>query len=376
MRPIGLLALVALVAGAWTTTAFAQETYSLTGNIRTQIGDGLPIPIRLSAVPDGGINVDGVVTQTTALNLDNPKMIIKPGQYANPKLPLNAPVWQSNNSVMQVSTSLVFTGPASTATLEISGRSGADTVAFCPGDAVTAVGDPNCLNPTNGGTGGNLIPGLIRYTKTPARFKFGGIVASNIIGGGKSVIVLNKGAVAAAACPNCQASFQQVTPTQGAGGAWGNTIMSAPAPVVPGVYTVNVTASGKINSVGAVVTTGGSAMNPVAAGTNAAQSYGGPATTGMVTVSQPSTFDAGGTGTGEQFVITGSDMRVAGIGTISLVGGGVSTRTTTSGNANRGWFNLVVAPETPSMSGPGIVSLVGLLGVGGGYAMMRRRVRK
>ena len=68
----------------------------------------------------------------------------------------------------------------------------------------------------------------------------------------------------------------------------------------------------------------------------------------------------------EIFVLSGSDNRVSGVGSISLVAGQLSSRAVLGPNANRGWLNLVVRPPLgalPSISGPGIATLVGLMGL-------------
>jgi len=125
-----------------------------------------------------------------------------------------------------------------------------------------------------------------------------------------------------------------------------------------------VTAGGAILSVGAGL--GGGLANP-------ATSYGGPWTTGVLTVSQPAAL-----GSAELFVLSGSDARVNGVGSISLVSGSVSDRGVSGPNANRGWLNIqlgVAEIVTPSMSGPGLAAVFGLLALAGGYAIWRRRIQ-
>ena len=80
----------------------------------------------------------------------------------------------------------------------------------------------------------------------------------------------------------------------------------------------------------------------------------------------------------QSFVITGGDSRVSGVGAISLVAGSMSNRGVSGPNANRGWLNMTIGSPLgalPSMSGPGIAALVGLMSLAGGYAM-RQRNRK
>jgi hypothetical protein len=93
---------------------------------------------------------------------------------------------------------------------------------------------------------------------------------------------------------------------------------------------------------------------------NTVRSYGGPWTTGKVTVRAPA---AGGGAS--VFYLQGSDNRVDGVGSISLVAGGVSHRSLAGDDANRSWASFVVgAPfSVPSISTGGLVLLGALLAV-------------
>jgi IPTL-CTERM motif len=99
---------------------------------------------------------------------------------------------------------------------------------------------------------------------------------------------------------------------------------------------------------------------------NPATSVGGPWTTGMLTVSV--TQNAGSTN--EVFVLSGSDARVNGLGSISLVSGAISNRTLTAPNANRGWLNITVGQQAPTLGTWGIAALALLLA---GAATMKIR---
>ena len=100
---------------------------------------------------------------------------------------------------------------------------------------------------------------------------------------------------------------------------------------------------------------------------NPATSFGGPWTTGMLTVNQ-----TGAVGTPQVFILTGSDNRVNGIGTISLVAGGLSDRALTGRTANRGWLNLTIGGDTPGLSRWSIGVLAMLLA---GAGVRRARAR-
>jgi hypothetical protein len=128
-----------------------------------------------------------------------------------------------------------------------------------------------------------------------------------------------------------------------------------------------VSAGGKVSNVYNVFGITGLA-NPVT-------SVGGPWTTGKITVSQTQAL-AGA----EIFVLSGDDQRVSGVGSISLVGGGLSKRAISGPHGNRGWMNLIIGSALPSLpvpitSVPGVVALIGLMSLAGGYAV-RRRNRK
>jgi hypothetical protein len=100
-----------------------------------------------------------------------------------------------------------------------------------------------------------------------------------------------------------------------------------------------------------------------------ASSRGYPWTTGMITIS------AFAAGQFELFTITGMDNRTTmGAGTIQLVSGGVSQRTQSGPNANRGWIRLVLAPlpGVPALSTPALAVTAGLMLLVAGYTMRRR----
>jgi hypothetical protein len=73
-------------------------------------------------------------------------------------------------------------------------------------------------------------------------------------------------------------------------------------------------------------------------------SKGFPWTTGTLTILVPSAQPP------ETLVLWGSDMRVAGVGNISLVSGGVTLRALSSFSATRGWLSLTL-PEPDAALG-------------------------
>ena len=104
---------------------------------------------------------------------------------------------------------------------------------------------------------------------------------------------------------------------------------------VPGSVTLHATAGSMTAMVPAPFLI---AMGAVP--TNMATSQAGPWTTGQVIIQQ--------TGPAETFTLSGNDLRTAGGGgTIQMVAGSVSARTTSGPNANRGWVRLVLSPTFP-----------------------------
>jgi hypothetical protein len=79
-------------------------------------------------------------------------------------------------------------------------------------------------------------------------------------------------------------------------------------------------------------------------GTRLTWSKGLPWTTGTVTILVPSALPP------ETFILSGTDMRVAGVGNITLVSGGATLRALQGNTATRGWLSLTL-PEPDSALG-------------------------
>lgn len=356
---LAAFAVVALLAATASATV-----HPLSGNARFQIGDGLPIPIGFSAVPDGAVPVAPGAVVSQPAGPDPRDLIIGPGAFQHAPAPLNLPVWGSNNFVYEVRTSVGITIPRVTETLSAGGRTGAPTVSVCAGSSVPASGNPACASAAAGPNAN--IRGIMFYTATGAQF--GGSMGGRVFG--TADVALNPfGAgppfnnalmVMALASPNSTIT------SGGLGGAFGQSSTSVGNVVTPGVFLIGATPAGKITT---VTPTPNSDPGP----TNKASAAGGPWTTGRVKISVTNAL-----GPAEVFTITGSDNRVSGVGSISLVSGSVSNRSVSGPQANRGWLNMTVGDPLgalPSMSGPGIAALVGLMSLAGGYAM-RQRNRK
>lgn len=360
LRLTSLLVVFAFVAGLAATAS--ATVHPLSGNGRFQIGDGLPIPGGFTAAPNGQLFpvVGAVVSQTGA---DPQKMIFAGGEMKAAQVPFVVPVAVNNTAVFQVLTSIGITYPLAASSFSAAGRTGAATVAFCPGSSVTPTGNPGCVS---GKAGTGSIKGLMVYTATAAQF--GGAMTGRVFGGANVALGGPGAGLTPAPCVGCKVNMALASPnstgTGGIGNAFGGSGMSPGAAPSSGMLTVTVLANGII-----VAATPTSLFLPGIP--NAATSVGAPWTTGMLTISAPSAL-----GVPELFTLTGSDARMSGVGSISLVSGGLSNRALSGPNANRGWLNLSIGSPLgalPSMSGPGIAALVGLMSLAGGYAMRQRR---
>ena len=372
MRLASLLAAFAIVAGL---AATAQATlHPLTGSLRFQIGDGLPIPITFLPAPNGVIlPVPGAfVSQPPGTGLVRDIVFVEGKEFKYAVAERNLPVFLFNDQVYQVKTSLGITYPLNAGsklssrklTTSVRGRTGGPTVSYCHGNG-TIMGNDNPACPN--GFGITSLPGIMIYTRTSNQF--GGALTGRIFGGAD--VALNGQGADQPPCagPECKVLMALANPNStgdgGAGGFFGGSSTSPGTPVDPGAFSAAVTSRGEITAVFSF--TGPGIANPLTGA-------GAPWTTGMITVSMSQAV-----GSAEIFTLTGFDNRTAGgAGTISLVAANLSQRSTSGPNANRGWMNMTLGNALgalPTMSGPGIAALVGLMSLAGGYAM-RQRNRK
>jgi hypothetical protein len=363
LRLVVVLAAFALAAG---TAQADPKSYRLSGNARAQIGGGLPIPITLGAPPNGAILATTFARVLQTQGADPKQMTLPKSQLTHPGGDRNQPTLLFNSALFQVRTNLnVRVAGATPAVFKAGGRTGASVVSWCAGQTVPPGGNPGCASP---GAGPGIL-GRAKYVATSNQF--GGPVKSILKG--QVTPTYSRGATGVLKgfgvppCSNCMGIFFFATPgPQVAAGNVFNFKQTTPARVPPfpsGYAFVGVTVGGLVTNVL------GPAGKPGL--TNKATSYGAPFTTGKIYV----TNSSGPTGTPvEKFTLSGADNRVNGIGTISLVAGGVSARTLSKGNANRGWLNLTIEEwrPGPTMALPGLAALVGLVALAGGYALRRQ----
>jgi len=405
MKRMSLLTLLG-VAGAlcWAVPALAQTTHPLHpyySNARAQIGNGLPIPITFApcnglsnlgkacrgrALPlPGATAMQGTAISTTA----QPSLMIAPTQLSAPVIVKNIGVWKSNNKVFQVQTSLNLKWPKAPVTFKAGGRVGPAAVTWCPGlknvpgtmSALPTAGyNPGCSFPAPAlETRIHAINSALKYSKTVGQF--GGVGQGAVAGGGltfmggpgRGAVVALKGGLnppCAIGTAMCVAAFDTVVPaaTQAGGGTFGfkNTTPGAPA-VTPGVFLVTALGPGVAfpGALGGTITMVGPAV-AVNTFTNMATSWGGPWTTGSLTILAQNTAN----GMTEVFAMMGSDDVNPTNGTrlISLVTGAVSQRTASKPNSNRGWLTLYL-PEP----GAALGTLGALLALVGCHRLTRQR---
>ena len=352
---LGLLALLVLLA-----PDAQARIHSLTGDARFQVGNGLPVPVGATPAPNGRVAaIPGATIRQHGVHVPGvspAKIVLDPAQLSVAPVPLVVPVFTGNPVVFQVQTAIGIQFPKSKVSLMAGGRTGAPTVTFCPGDIVTNMGNPGC-------PGGAGAAGLLRYVSTSSQF---GGAASSLLSGSANQ------AIRAGASPPCTGAacivvFASVTPPSmpGPGNAFGFATTASKPPTFPGAFTVSATAFGLITNVGLVV--GGGAAH-------ASTQFGGPWTTGRVTVSEPAAIPP------QIFIFSGADGRAAGsgAGSISLVSGGLTVSNLNGRNAARGWLNLTVGPvvsHVPAMPVAALAAALFVLTVSGAWRLVSRQRR-
>jgi hypothetical protein len=418
-------------ASAQAGLACSGTVCGLGGQARGQIGDGLPLPISIAPYYLGefvditiqtqpatpmGLPINGLglgqpgqvkpsptatIMQTTAMahaaKTGNPRAItLKPGVFHYQEPEGSIGVLGFNQAVFAVQTNLIYDGPhpgttggttadpgypfagapvpssipfvGGSAMISAGGRSGGSVVSFCAGQPGTP--DNNFLGNCTAPADGIGINGLARFTKTRNQFGGGG-TRTRVLGTAKVYFNKNGFNLADVPCAGVTCEFQISVGTQipsaVVGGAFGVTQMNAAFQTPTGVYTGAVGFNGTIISVGNAVTTGGTAMNGIPFTGQAATSIGMPATTGLLTLSVTSVVGA----TPEIFARSGVDARTAnGQGVVALVGGSMSARSISLGNANPSWLTYEIPePSTIFSASAGLFALFGC------HEWVRRRNR-
>ena len=373
-----------LLSIGWAATVHAKA-YSLTGGgAQFQVGGGLPLPIQLTNPAATGTvfptllipaKAGQVILGTTGM-ASQQKLQIPAGVLSKPAAQLTLGQFGQNPTLYAVATNLNFVWPAANAVMSTGARTGAKTTTL-----TTALGNNiRYSNPLASKFGGPaqfaLTPGAAagRYTGAPVT-----LYAIAVPGAGNPPCVHTAlttgmgGPFPGPGNPACVAALIQALPTgfAGVGGPLGSVIST------PGGTPAAVSAGGPIPGIGIGAfgpngTVQFFAFTPagtMAGVTNMATSVAAPFTTGMITLSAP-----GAAGAPEIFTITGKDSRTAGgAGTIQLVSGALSQRTTSGPNANRAWVRLVLAaaPDLPTLSPSMTVVFATLMLATFGFAVRR-----
>jgi hypothetical protein len=414
---MGLLSVVASMALAGAASAACVgSTCSLGGQLRAQVGNGLPLPISLNPARNGDVRwgnagqikatPSATIQQQTPAPSGTPGTaprslrIIKPGVFAYDDNLVSIGVVKANLRVFAVQTDIIVlnphpgttmsggpapSGPFATVTLQAGGRTGGSVVSWCAGlPAPTASFNPGCAAPDNFGfstttsngafTNQPVSNGLVRYTAT--KNQFGAANGSRTLGTG--MVFFNAGGVAVgelpcttATNPLCLIAISTIESGAGYRGVIGGNFAAKttnPAfTTSTGVFTGNVGGNGTINAVGVPITDGMGNFVPFTG--QAATSWGFPGTTGKLTISV--TQNAGAPTQLETFTRTGGDNRTAGgSGIVVTVSGALAARAISGPNANRGWATYNV-PE-PSAVAAASAGLFALLGC---HQLVRRRKR-
>jgi hypothetical protein len=426
IRKIFAIALMMfLVPLVYSTTASAQAgaacvgtTCGLGGQMRHQIGDGLPLPISIApyylgefvditiqtqpATP-GGLPINGrglgqagqvkatpnaTIMQTTlaphAAKAGNPRALsLAPGAFHYDEPQNSIAVFGFAALGPTVQTNLIYDSPhpgttasgasipsipslGQSAMFSAGGRAGPSIVSFCAGQPASATPGNNFLGNCTGPANGIGINGLARFTKT--RNQFGGISRTRVLGTAKvyfNADGLNLGDLPCAGF-DCRFFISEVHPASAAvdGGPFGVTVMIPAFQTPTGLYTGAVGFNGTILSVGDAVTVAGAGI-PFTG--QAASSVGFPITTGMLTISVTSVVGA----TPEIFARSGTDARTAnGQGVVAMVTGSMSARSISLGNANPAWITYEIPePSTIFSASAGLFALFGC------HEWVRRRNR-
>lgn len=377
-RLVAVLATFLSLTLGLATSAQARKFSVTGGGAENHIGNGLALPIQAAATVAGTvfppllIPVKGgpapIISGTVAKPLltgggkqgYQRKLVVGLGVLEKLGAQKTVGVHFSNPTVFAVGTNLVYNWPAAPAVFS-SGAVGPMTVAGFGGTMTYS----NKLTTRFGGAAqfaigpGTEPAGLMSPSPVTVYAKINAVVTGTPPC--KHPAFLGPNAA-------CVAGILLAVPTGvGAiGGATGMTVMTPGAPIVgKNVAVLNMV---KVPVSGSLLAKALAASGAIP--TNMAASQPGPWTTGQIVISNPAAK-----GGAEKFTIEGKDSRTdAGGGTIQMVAGALSTRSTSGPNANRGWLRLTLAPANPvpSMSWVGLSATAGLLVLSFGYAMRRR----
>jgi len=302
---------------------------------------------------------------------------------AAPGAPAPIAVFPTNPAVFQVATTIDFGWPAPAGTVSVMTGMGTvpvvipGTVTFAPGGApgplVTGFGAG--VITYSGGAKAFGGAGLFAISAGPAAA--GGRVPDNLAGAlpVASVWINFKGATPAGAMTVGVVGASAPNGIGAPGGSlmapagttmFGPVVTASMATMFNGIGVVNVPAGGTLCTMFCMGPNGTimSSFQPGGAfpSNMVTASKGFPWTTGLITVSQPGALPP------EIFFLSGTDMRVAGVGNVSLVSGSLSLRALSGPNANRGWVRLAMPEPAAALGAAGALAMLALC-----HGLVRRR---
>jgi len=381
IRKLGLACL--LVVLAWGSSARAQYLISPGSNVggQLQIGTGLPLPVtnqKLMTAPGiffGGMSTADAGNFPPLLVRPNPakvasimqglstaaggKLSFAPGVLTNkiatmtPRAPIG--VFPTNPAVFQVRTSIDYSWPNVAAV-------------FAPGGGPFVPGTPAEVFPGPGG-GSITYSGSVKSFGGPAQFA---ITAGPDAGkfrvpvNGTKVPIASVWINAFGKLPGSATKALIVGASNYLGKApQGASLASPTATTMFGVLAKDIVAfpaaamtmNGAIDPMLSAGPFTGPPLTNMVTGTK-----GFPWTTGAITISNPGAVPA------EVFYAKGTDMRVAGVGNVSLVSGALGLRKLSGGNSNRGWLSLTIPEPTAALGAAGALAMLTLC-----HALVRRR---
>jgi hypothetical protein len=344
--------------------AAARAQYLLTGpgdGGQLQVGRGWAIPLQMP-VPSGvyppvsggfppalGVPPIPAITPahatTSIAQGANGTLTIPPGILSHPApgTPVVRPLFATSRAIFQIATSLRVRWPASTATLLPGGG---------PGPALFGTASFGYTLTYSGG---------VRAFGGPARFEIsaGPGSAGGVIPGQPVTFHLNIWGRYLASATQALLAARNATLLQP------GAAVAAPPVVTPGIVASPAIVSASFGPLGTVLaSTPCGTCSPMMVGTTVTWSKGFPWTTGLITISVPVVEPP------EFFFLSGTDLRVAGVGNISLVSGGATGRSLFGPAATLGWLSLTL-PEPDAVLG----AAAALAALALCHSRVRRRAR-
>jgi hypothetical protein len=353
-----------------------------------QIGTGLPLPIGPAGIFLGGMvpgtagptfwppllvppvsNITAGGLTRTIMGTGGGGITVPPAVLSIPAPGVPAPiaVFPTNPAVMQVATTISYAWPAASAVFSSGGA---------PGPAVLGTGGGGIIAYSGGA---KSFGGPAQFAVAAGPGAAGGRVPPNGLGalpvasvwinflGALPTSVMTLGIVGASAPLGLAQPGAPVAAP--AGTTMFGPVLTAGAMTMPnGIGIVNVPVGGggcTMFCVGPAGTVPSSFAPGAAFPSNmVTASKGFPWSTGFITISQP------GAGPPEIFFLSGTDMRVGGVGNLSMVSGALSLRALSGPNANRGWISLNLPEPTVALGGMGALAMLAFC-----HGLVRRRSR-